>query len=172
MRSIHQCASAIALCVVGLLAASVAGAQACPSFDHGGGPRSAPFEARRHVRPDGFGGEFWGAPAYLSGLQLTEEQSDKIFSVLYAAAPAIHEQHNALRHAHEELAKLRTSAQFDESNARTLADSAAKAESQLLLLHLKAERQIYSLLTADQRTRLDKREQDHGPHDPAGPPAS
>jgi protein CpxP len=81
-----------------------------------------------------------------------------VFGILYAAAPAIREQAKALRKAREALGELTTTAQYQETRAKALAEASAKADSQLALLRARAERDIYLLLTPEQRVRmLDRR---------------
>jgi periplasmic protein CpxP/Spy len=118
-------------------------------------------------RPGGFfpGGEWGAAPPFLAGLKLTEEQQDKVFEILYAAAPAMRAQSKALHKAHEALMEFNTSEQYDEARAKSLADTAAKADSQLTLLRVHAEHEIYVLLTPEQRKELSDRHHDKGAHD-------
>lgn len=120
-------------------------------------------------RPDFFPGGEWGAPPpFLAGLKLTEEQQDKVFEILYAAAPAIRTQSKALHKAREALMELNTSEQYDESRAKALADTAVKADSQLTLLRIHSEHEIYALLTPEQRKELSDRHHDKGAHDRPG----
>jgi protein CpxP len=128
--------------------------------------------------PDGPGfGDFgshehgWGwspHPAFLEGLKLTDEQEDKVFAILHAAAPAVREQAKAAGKAQEALRELGTSAQYDDARAKALTDAAGKAESQLVLLHIRAEHEIYSILTAEQRAQLVDRRHNWGPHEHEG----
>jgi Spy/CpxP family protein refolding chaperone len=105
-------------------------------------------------------------PPYLAGIALTEEQQDKVFGILYAAAPVIREQAKALRKARQALEDLTTTAQYQETRAKALAEASSKADSQLALLRARTERDIYLLLTPEQRVQmLDRRRerQAHGP---------
>jgi protein CpxP len=151
-----------------VLASPLVGFAAPParSGDDGqGAPGGIDCYVRRGPMPGlGFGrfpaSEFaWDVlPPYLAGLTLTEEQQDKVFGILYAAAPAIREQAKALRKAREALEELTTTAQYQETRAKALAEASAKADSQLALLRARAERDIYLLLTPEQRLRmLDRR---------------
>jgi protein CpxP len=109
-------------------------------------------------------------PPYLTSLTLTEEQQDKVFGILYAAAPAIREQTKALRKAREALGELTTTAQYQETRAKALADTSAKADSQLALLRARAERDIYLLLTPEQRMRMLDRRRERLAHGAWSPP--
>jgi Spy/CpxP family protein refolding chaperone len=113
----------------------------------------------------GRGPGFGAAPPFLAGLHLSDEQQDRVFAIVYAAEPAVHEQIKALRKAHEALRDLNDSDQFDESQAKNLADAAARAESQLTVLRLRTEHQIFALLTPDQKKQLEEHRQkvrEHG----------
>jgi len=116
------------------------------------------------------GGGLGGAPPFLAGLKLTDEQQDKVFAIVYAAAPAMHEQAKALRKAHEALRDINQSPQYDENRVKGLADSAAKADSQLTVLRFRTEHEIYALLTPEQRKQLEERRHERGPRDHDGAP--
>jgi protein CpxP len=148
------------------------------SDDGHGAPREIDCHARRGPMPGpGFGGfpggvRAWDAPPpYLAGLTLTEEQQDKVFGILYAAAPAIREQAKALRKAREALEELTTTAQYQETRAKALAEASAKADSQLALLRARTERDIYLLLTPEQRVQMLDRRRERPAHGPGPLPA-
>jgi Spy/CpxP family protein refolding chaperone len=116
-------------------------------------------------------GEGWGGPPpFLMGLHLTEEQQDKVFAIVHAAAPAIREQEKAWRKAREALRDLNESPQFDESRLKGLADAAAKADSQLTVLRARTEHQVLALLTPEQLKQLQEHRHERGPRDHDGPP--
>jgi Spy/CpxP family protein refolding chaperone len=107
----------------------------------------------------------WGPPpGYLADLTFTEEQQDKIFGILYAVAPAMREQAKALRKAREALDELATTAQYEQARVRGLVDSVAKADSEIMLLHARTEREIYLLLTPAQREKMPARRGDKEVH--------
>ena len=108
----------------------------------------------------------WGPhPAFLEGLKLTEEQEDKVFAILHAAAPGLRVQAKAAAKANEGLRELGTSAQLDDARAKALTDAAGKAESQLELLHIRAEHEIYLILSTQQRAEFADRRRSRGTHD-------
>jgi Spy/CpxP family protein refolding chaperone len=114
------------------------------------------------------GGGFGAPPPFLAGLHLTDDQQDKVFTILYAAAPAVREQSKALRKAHEALRDLNESPQYDENRVKGLADTAAQADSQLTVLRVRTEHQIVALLTPEQRKQLEEHRHEMGPHDRGG----
>jgi Spy/CpxP family protein refolding chaperone len=116
------------------------------------------------------GGDLRAPPRFLAGLHLTDDQQDKVFAILYAAAPAMREQSKALHKAHEALRDLNESPQYDERRVKGLADSAAKADSELTVLRVRTEHGIFALLTAEQRKQLDERRHEMGARDHGGPP--
>lgn len=91
----------------------------------------------------------------LRGVKLTEAQENKAFNIRHAAAPAFHERMLALRKAHEELRAMSVSANYDEAAARKLADRIGATTAELTLLRLKTDRQIYDLLTPEQRKQVE-----------------
>ena len=131
------------------------------------GPRMGPYMGLGPGPGTGFG----TSPPFLAGLHLTDEQQDKVFAIVYAAEPAMHEQTKALRKAHEALHDLNEADQFDESKAKSLAEAAARAESQLTVLRMRTEHQIFALLTPDQKKQLEEHRQKMREHDGGHPPA-
>lgn len=147
-----------------------------PEFHPGMGPGMGRGPGGPGFGP-GFGAEL-GPPPFLAGLQLTDEQQDKVFAIVYAAAPALREQAKALRKAHEALHDLNKSDQYDESRVKALADTAAKAESQMTVLRMRTEHEVFAVLTPEQKKQLEERRHeheaghDHEAHDRGGhPPA-
>lgn len=139
--------------------------------DEGSAPNRIDCHAPRGPGP---GPEFHGLPPrepewdlpprYLADLALTEDQQDKIFGILYAAVPAVREQAKALRKAREALDELTTTVQYEQARVKGLADSLAKADSQLALLRARTEREIYLVLTPAQREKMSVRPRDKAFH--------
>ena len=154
--------------MVGLLASTSAREADAkePSANSSAGPHDCAHEARPPL-PGPFGPQ--GSldftqdrpPPYLMGLTLSEEQQDKIFAILHAAAP---------RKAHDELRDLAQSAAFTSDKANALAQAESVAEALLSLLLARNDHDIFIVLTPEQRAHLTERERDRRapPHD--GPP--
>jgi periplasmic protein CpxP/Spy len=132
-----------------------------PDFHDFRGPPPGPGFGGFHG--GGLGGPGFGPPPFLAGLRLTDEQQDKVFAIVYAAAPAMRDGEKALRKAHEALRDINASPEYDENRVKGLADSAAKADSQLTVLRVHTEHQIYALLTPEQKKQLEERRREHGP---------
>jgi protein CpxP len=155
---------------------------ACPLFAIASPPEDAPFAGgacAMAFHPPGppMGPPFmeppFGAqhlPSDLMGVSLTEDQQDKVFAILHAAEPALREQEKAMRKARDGLRDLGRSAQFDAGSAATLAQALGKAESQLTLLRVRADHEVFSVLTAEQKTEISHLESERESHRPPGHP--
>lgn len=95
-------------------------------------------------------------PPYLRQLDLSEAQRDRVFEIMHGQAPAMRKKVKAARNAEESLRKLVVSAEYTEPKARELSDEAARVTADLSLARAKAERQIYEMLTVEQRSQLAK----------------
>ena len=177
----HRATIATRAFATSLLLAGSLGAFAAPPTDgdphfNCPGPDSHAFRGPPPGLPPGprlggFPGEGWGGPPpFLAGLHLTEDQQDKVFAIVHAAAPALREQEKALRKAHEALRDLNESARFDEGRVQGLADTAAKADSQLMVLRARTEHEILALLTPEQLKQLQEHRHERGPRDHDSPP--
>ncbi|HSG23966.1 MAG TPA: Spy/CpxP family protein refolding chaperone [Azonexus sp.] len=98
------------------------------------------------------GGEM--GPHYLRGLNLTEAQRDKVFEVMHAQAPLMREKAKAHQAAEAELRKLAAGPDFSEAKARGLADNLGKSVGEMALARAKSDRQIFDILTPEQRQQL------------------
>ncbi len=140
------------------------GNRGCDSEQHGppGPPPMVP----------GFGPGFADdrPPPYLMDAALSDDQQDKMFSIMHTAAPEIRERSRAARKAREGLRELGQSAEFDSGKAAALAQALAAAESQLALLMARTDHDIYLVLTPEQRAHLAERARDRASHPHEGPP--
>ena len=93
-------------------------------------------------------------PHYLRGLSLTEAQRDKVFGVMHAQAPRMREKAKVHLAAEEALRQLTAAPDYSELKARALADTLGKSVAEMALARAKVDRQIFDLLTAEQRKQL------------------
>jgi Spy/CpxP family protein refolding chaperone len=103
-------------------------------------------------------------PPMLHGLRLTEAQSDKAFAIVYAMAPQIREQAKAIRKMEESLHDSVFTDDYDETRLKPVIDAGAKAIATMIAMRIHADRQIYELLTPEQRKQVATRNDDPG-HD-------
>jgi protein CpxP len=108
-----------------------------PGDGRGGPPELGPLEAP--------------PPPFLRGLALSDEQQDRVFAITHELAPQLRQLARSAHKAHEQLHELSLGESYDEAHARSLAESGAKAEAELALLRLHADRQILDVLTPEQR---------------------
>lgn len=93
----------------------------------------------------------------LFDLQLTDAQSDKVFAIVYAMEPEMRAQMKLMRQSREALAKLAESDDYSDVKLKALTETNAKAMAALMQMRVRADHQIYVLLTPDQRKQLADR---------------
>lgn len=147
----------------------------------GRGPENGPESGGRAGGPHGFGGHGPGAPGPdmpfapvpLHGLQLTDDQQDKIFAIMHAQAPQRREHGKAIRKAHDALRELGRADRFDDAKAAALARDLGQAVAAEALLQARTEAQVLAVLTPEQRARLrqrrDRGREGHAPDGGARP---
>lgn len=133
--------------------------EACPMMGGPGvaGHQGAPM-GREHGRFQGgpmMGGGEMGLP-FMHELKLSEAQEDKIFNIMHTQAPLMREKGKALHKAEEGLRGLAQSGDYSEAKAKSLTDTMGKAIAEMTLLRVKAERQVYEVLTPEQRKQIDE----------------
>lgn len=110
--------------------------------------------------PDGAGKHAMGGdplPPYLHGLNLSEAQRDKVFAIMHAQAPVMRDRAKALHKVEDDLRALAVTPDYSEAKARALADAAAKAMAEMALARTKVDRQVFEILTLEQRKQLAER---------------
>ena len=131
-----------------LTALAFQGSHGAPGACHGG---EGPAGHGRHAR----GGEM--GPHYLRGLNLSEAQRDKVFEVMHAQAPLMRDKAKVRHIAEDELRKLTAAPDYSEAKVRALADGLGKSAGEMALARAKVDRQIFDILTPEQRKLLAER---------------
>jgi Spy/CpxP family protein refolding chaperone len=96
-------------------------------------------------------------------LMLTESQQDKLFALRHAAEPAEREHEKAEHHAHEALRDLAENGRFDDAKAASLAQALGQAVAAVALDHAREQAQFLSVLTPEQRAKMQQEKMPHGP---------
>ena len=109
----------------------------------------AQFQGRMHHQQG-------GRQMWLRRLDLTEAQRDQVFKIFHDGAPAMREQMKAARRASQELRQAAISPNFDRARARQLADTQAKAMSEMAFMRAQRMSQVVAILTPDQRQKLEQ----------------
>ncbi|WP_265946840.1 Spy/CpxP family protein refolding chaperone [Dechloromonas sp. A34] len=138
-----------------LIAASVALAIPLSASAFGGkhgGRGDCGFETQGGSGHQAMGGNMM--PRHLRALNLTEPQQDKVFEIMHAQAPVMRDKAKVLRKAEGDLRALTAAPDYSEAKARGLADEAAKAMAEMSLARAKGDRQVFEVLTPEQRKQL------------------
>jgi len=126
-----------------------------------GAPHMPHQDMDMHGGPMDIGGP---VPPFLHGIDLTEAQQDKIFDIMHNLAPQMRERMKAAGKARKELHALAMSQDYDDAKAKALVDAVSRASADMMLMHIRTDRQILALLTPEQRKQLDERKNQHPKH--------
>ncbi len=122
------------------------------------GPQPGMGRGGPEFSPDhDFGPGFGHGPHILPGIELTEAQQDKVFTILYGQIPYLREQHKAEEKAMRALHELRTAEKYDDAAAAKLAQAAAQAHANITLQEVRTQQKLLAVLTPEQRKQLDER---------------
>jgi len=105
-------------------------------------------------------------------LNLTDAQKEQVKAFLEAQQGAEEARHTTLEQLHKQIEAATANGQFDEATVRPLASQQAQLMTEQMLDHMRLHAKIYSLLTAEQRTKADQLMKSHGGemrHGPGGP---
>ncbi|MEP6637222.1 MAG: Spy/CpxP family protein refolding chaperone [Acidobacteriota bacterium] len=89
-------------------------------------------------------------------LGLTEEQKTQIKGIMEAARPAEEARDQKSEELHKQLEAATANGQFDEAKVRDLANQQAQLMAESIVDHERMKAKIYSLLSADQRSKADE----------------
>lgn len=134
-----------------LLAAPAVLAQPMPppgGPEHGGPPFS-----QLHER-DGEPGPF-GTPPFLRGLDLSDAQHERVFTILHSQVPRRRALDIAERKADEALRAVAGAPEFDGAAASAAAQALGQAIADHELLRLQTRAMLKAVLTPQQRAQLD-----------------
>ncbi len=153
------------LIAAGLILAVPLAAQARPMMD-GKGYCDRPMPAKmqegfgKHggMQAGKHGGMHGGKHMGLRGLNLSEEQRDKIFTLMHEQAPVMREKAKVARNARSELRALSQAEQFDAERAKALTDAAAQAHAEMDLLRAQTRHALSQVLTPEQRQQWQERQ--------------
>ncbi len=89
-------------------------------------------------------------------LGLTEDQKTQIKGIMEAARPAEEARDQKREELHKQLEAATAKGQFDEAKVRDLANQQAQLMVESIVEHERMKAKVYSLLSADQRTKADE----------------
>ncbi len=100
----------------------------------------------------------------LRGLNLSEAQRDRVFSILHAQAPQLRTQMREARQARQALQQLALAGELDETKLQEAAQRASRAGADLAVLRTRTQNALYKELTAEQQSQLKARMERRGQH--------
>jgi len=108
-------------------------------------------------------------------LNLSEEQNAQVKAVFDAEHSTVEGLMKKLDDLREQLRAATANGQFDEAQVRTLANQQGQTQADLIVEHERTKAKIYSLLNAEQRSKLEQLHERmkppfSGPRPPANPP--
>ena len=95
-------------------------------------------------------------------LNLTDAQKEQVKTTLEAQRATTEERHAKLAELHKQIEAATANGQFDEAIVRSLANQEAQLKADEMVDHLRLHSKLYSLLTAEQRTKADLMMKKHG----------
>ena len=110
-----------------------------------------------HGPRSGFGPSGFGFGMMVHGLNLSDEQDGKVFNLIHAQQPKLHENDQLIRSNRKALMDLATARSFDTAKAEALSQAIGQAIASNLLIRTQTDQQIYQLLTNDQKKLLEER---------------
>lgn len=93
-------------------------------------------------------------PPMLRGVVLTEAQRDRVFELMYAQVPALRDLAKRQQKQEETLRTEATAPDFSEAKVRALVDALAKTQGEMLWQRVRSDRQIFEMLTPEQRKQI------------------
>jgi protein CpxP len=97
-------------------------------------------------------------------LNLTDAQKEQVKTILEAQRATEEERHTKLDDIRKQIDAATANGQFDEAQVRPLANQQAQLMADETVDHLRMHAKLYSLLTAEQRTKADQMMKEHGEH--------
>ncbi|HEY2976138.1 MAG TPA: Spy/CpxP family protein refolding chaperone [Pyrinomonadaceae bacterium] len=95
-------------------------------------------------------------------LNLTDAQKEQVKTILEAQHATEEERHAKLDDIRKQIDAATANGQFDEAQVRPLANQQAQLMADEMVDHLRLHSKLYSLLTAEQRTKADQMMKRHG----------
>lgn len=95
-------------------------------------------------------------PPFLHGLNLSDNQRDRIFDLIHAQAPTKRDQAKVIHKTQIELHRLSMSGEYSEAKAKALSEVNAQSMAVMAQMHARTDNQIYQILTPEQRKQVEE----------------
>lgn len=93
----------------------------------------------------------------LRGLDLTQEQKDKIFEIRHASVPAARDNRNQMRTLRQALRAQTTAENYDAAQVTDLANKIGALQTAMIEQRTATMRAVFDVLTPEQRTQLKEK---------------
>ena len=101
---------------------------------------------------------------YTDMLDLTDAQQTQIKAILTKEKPTLEPLMQELGQTHSQMRQIEESATFDEAKVRALAAQQSQTMVDLVVEKARMKNEMFQLLTADQKAKLQKMEARHAQH--------
>lgn len=101
---------------------------------------------------------------YTEKLDLSTAQQDQLKAIWEKEKPTIQPLMQQMHQNHAAMKTLETTGTFDEAKTRAVATQNAQTMIELQVQHARIKSEMMQVLTADQRTKLQQLESEHGGH--------
>lgn len=127
----------------------------------GGKSKNGDRKEGRMPPPPGVRGDRGGLhPRMLEQLNLTDEQKQQIEAIQTTARDAGRENFDKVRAFDEQLRTMVEGGNFNEEQARTILNNKAAAMTEAEIVRLRADAQIFKILTAEQKAQFEQMKKD------------
>ena len=131
---------------------------------HHGGPPPPQTRERLPAPPHHFGVPDAAHVEHLTRvLGLSDAQAAELKTFLDGQGAVIESIHQRIRATHEQLEAATANGRFDEAQARAIAAQQGQAHADMVVEHERCKAKVYSVLTAEQRAKLEELHRRHGP---------
>lgn len=149
----------VAAAVVLFGAAAIAAAQGWRQ----GGPHPPQTHERLPAPPHHFGVPDAAHVEHLTRvLGLSDAQAAELKTFLDGERAVVESIHQRLRATHEQLEAATANGRFDESQVRAIAAQQGQAHAEMVVEHERCKAKVYSVLTSEQRAKLEELHRQHG----------
>lgn len=121
-----------------------------------------PHHGARHGGRHGNDGLMMPGAGFLRGLDLSEAQRDRVFSILHAQAPALREKAREARNAREAMHQIALAGELDETRLQEAAQRASRAMADLAVQRARTHNAVFKELTPEQQSQLKARSEHRG----------
>jgi len=115
-----------------------------------------------HSGRHGGDGPMMPGAGMLHGLNLSEAQRDRVFTILHAQAPQLRTQTREAQQARQAMQQLALAGELDEAKLQDAAQRASRASTDLAMLRARTQNALFKELTPEQQAQVKTRMEQRG----------